>query len=73
MNTEWHDVAPISFMLPKVNSKDKVDRLRQAYLDYKPLTNDSKSAENLGKLYGDAITGFPVHRLVVTTLIKTFV
>nr|WNK22296.1 carboxylesterase 21 [Athetis lepigone] len=63
MNAEWARIAPISFILPRNESSDKLARLRQAYLGDKPLVNDTANADGLGKLYGDSITGFPVHRM----------
>ncbi|XP_052749450.1 juvenile hormone esterase-like isoform X2 [Galleria mellonella] len=63
MNEEWERIAPISFMLPPENSSVAVSRLKQAYLGGKKLVKDDASAQGLGKLYGDAITGFPTHRM----------
>ncbi|XP_037303219.1 esterase FE4 [Manduca sexta] len=63
MDKEWDRIAPISFILPKDNSTTKAQRLRTAYLNDKKLSNDSFTADGLGKLYGDAITAFPVHRM----------
>ncbi|KAJ8708869.1 hypothetical protein PYW08_010251 [Mythimna loreyi] len=63
MNSNWSYVAPISFSLPRNESLDKLTRLRLPYLGDRPLVNDSASAAALGHLYGDAITGFPVHRM----------
>ncbi|XP_013168926.1 PREDICTED: esterase E4-like [Papilio xuthus] len=62
-NNEWETVAPISFVLPRDNVSAQVTRLRQVYLGNRPLANDAESASRLGKLYADAIVGFPVHRL----------
>ncbi|KAM3957233.1 carboxylic ester hydrolase-like [Aphomia sociella] len=63
MNDEWERVAPISFMLPPVNRLEATRRLKEAYLGNRKLLNDDASARALGKLYGDAVTGFPVHRM----------
>ncbi|KAJ8708517.1 hypothetical protein PYW07_010642 [Mythimna separata] len=63
MNANWTNIAPIAFSLPRTDSLDKLTRLRLSYLGEKPLKNDTASAAGLGQLYGDAITGFPVHRM----------
>ncbi|PZC73332.1 hypothetical protein B5X24_HaOG200180 [Helicoverpa armigera] len=63
MNAEWDRIAPISFILPRNESSDKLATLRKAYLGDSPLENNTASADGLGKLYGDSITGFPVHRV----------
>ncbi|XP_041971995.1 juvenile hormone esterase-like isoform X2 [Aricia agestis] len=63
MNEEWDRVAPIAFMLPTTNRNNAVRQLKQAYLHDKPLTNSTESADGLGKLYGDSVIGFSVHRL----------
>ncbi|RVE42264.1 hypothetical protein evm_013072 [Chilo suppressalis] len=63
MNAEWERIAPVSFLLPPEKSTEAANRLKQAYLDGKPLTNDSVTADGLGKLYGDSVIGFGVHRL----------
>lgn len=62
MNEQWERIAPISFMLPPEHAAVASRRLREAYLHDKPLTNSSKSADGLGKLYSDGIIGFAVHR-----------
>lgn len=62
MNEEWDRVAPIAFMLPPANQKNAVKSLKQAYLKDKPLVNNEETADGLGKLYGDSIIGFSVHR-----------
>ncbi|XP_059056097.1 juvenile hormone esterase-like [Achroia grisella] len=63
MNEEWERIAPVSFMLPPGNSSAAVRRLKETYLGDRKLVNDEATADGLGKLYGDAITGFPVHRM----------
>ncbi|KAM3957249.1 juvenile hormone esterase-like [Aphomia sociella] len=63
MNNEWERIAPIAFMLPSENSSETVNRLKKEYLGDKTLVNDEASAKALGKLYGDSIIGFPVHRM----------
>ncbi|XP_045540267.1 esterase E4 [Papilio machaon] len=62
-NNDWEKVAPISFILPRDNVSEQLTRLRQVYLRDRPLANDAESASQLGRLYADAIVGFPVHRL----------
>lgn len=59
MESEWARIAPIAFYLQ--DSHTAAAALRTAYLDDKPLRNDSFTAENLGKLYSDAIIGFGAH------------
>uniref|UniRef100_A0A2A4K1B6 Carboxylesterase type B domain-containing protein n=2 Tax=Heliothis virescens TaxID=7102 RepID=A0A2A4K1B6_HELVI len=63
MNAEWNRIAPISFILPRNESSDRLATLRKAYLGDGRLENSTASADGLGKLYGDSITGFPVHRM----------
>ncbi|KAJ0171719.1 hypothetical protein K1T71_012482 [Dendrolimus kikuchii] len=64
MNEDWDQIAPLSFLLPKPTSKNITDKLREVYLKNKPLkVNESESEKNLGRLYGDSIIGFGVHRL----------
>ncbi|CAH0598149.1 unnamed protein product [Chrysodeixis includens] len=63
MNSEWDRVAPISFILPRNETSDRLAKVKQAYLGGKTLSNDETSARGLGQLYGDSITGFSVHRL----------
>ncbi|CAH0598148.1 unnamed protein product [Chrysodeixis includens] len=63
MNEEWETVAPISFLLPPENRSAAVARLREVYLQNKPLANDAQSEKALGRLYGDSVIGFGVHRL----------
>ncbi|XP_026735556.1 venom carboxylesterase-6-like isoform X2 [Trichoplusia ni] len=63
MNSEWNRIAPISFILPRNETSDRLARIKQAYLGGHKLVNDETSTRGLGKLYGDSITGFPVHRL----------
>ncbi|KAL0810671.1 hypothetical protein ABMA28_010004 [Loxostege sticticalis] len=63
MDKEWDRIAPISFLLPKEQAKEKAQRLRQEFLAGRKLTNDSFTADGLGKLYGDALIGFGAHRL----------
>lgn len=65
LDAEWEVYAPINFQLPK----DKYavasgNRLREAYLGNKPLANDKKTLDGLGKLYADAFIGFGVHKMV---------
>lgn len=64
MNTQWENSAAISFDLPQANLHEAATALREAYFDDRPLANDDFSKKQLGKLYGDAIVGFPTHRLV---------
>ncbi|CAH0403288.1 unnamed protein product [Chilo suppressalis] len=63
MNANWERVAPISFQLPAENSSTVVAKLKEVYLNNKPLKADEESARALGKIYGDAIVGFPTHRM----------
>ncbi|XP_063834269.1 carboxylic ester hydrolase-like [Ostrinia nubilalis] len=63
MDKEWDRIAPISFILPKENAAEKAQKLRQEFLGGRQLVNDSFTADGLGKLYGDSIIGFGVHRL----------
>ncbi|CAH2057989.1 unnamed protein product, partial [Iphiclides podalirius] len=63
MNSEWERVAPISLQIPREGSAPIVERLRSFYFGDKPLRNDSATATALGRIYGDAIIGFPVHRM----------
>lgn len=63
MDKEWDRVAPISFILPRENATGPARALRRQYLRDRALLNDSTTADGLGKLYGDAITAFPVHRM----------
>lgn len=63
MNAEWSRIAPISFILPRNETKQRMSRLRQAYFGDRALINDTTTAENLGNIYADAITAFPVHRM----------
>nr|QEE13683.1 carboxylesterase 3 [Mythimna separata] len=63
MNEEWERVAPISFILPQENRAVAVKRLREFYLEGKKLVNDKKSEKALGRLYGDSVVGFNVHRM----------
>ncbi|CAK1589398.1 unnamed protein product [Parnassius mnemosyne] len=63
MNEEWEQVAPISLQVPREGAGPKVARLREAYLRDRVLRDDQPSAKALGDLYGDAIIGFPVHRM----------
>ncbi|CAB3225669.1 unnamed protein product [Arctia plantaginis] len=63
MNTEWDTVAPISFALPRNETHHRLAKLRQAYFGDAELAKDEKTADSLGKLYADAITSFPVHRM----------
>nr|AJN91195.1 carboxylesterase [Cnaphalocrocis medinalis] len=64
MNENWNRIAPISFQLPRENASIPAERLRQVYLGGRALVRgDVTSARGLGKLYGDSIVGFRVHRL----------
>lgn len=64
MNAEWDRLAPIAFILPKDKTAiPSANRLRQAFLDGKQLVNDTFTADGLGKLYGDSLIGFGVHRM----------
>ncbi|XP_048005125.1 juvenile hormone esterase-like isoform X2 [Leguminivora glycinivorella] len=63
MNSEWETIAPESFSLPEENSAAASHRLRQAYLDDKPIEDTPESSEALGKLYGDSWIGLNVHRM----------
>ncbi|XP_050554223.1 esterase E4-like isoform X1 [Spodoptera frugiperda] len=63
MNSEWDRIAPISFILPRNETSGRLAALRKAYFGDQPLGNDTATADALGKLYGDAITAFPVHRM----------
>ncbi|RVE42048.1 hypothetical protein evm_013306 [Chilo suppressalis] len=63
MNANWERIAPISFQLPAENSSMVVAKLKEVYLNNKPLKADEESARALGKIYGDAISGFPTHRM----------
>ncbi|KAL0860271.1 hypothetical protein ABMA27_009691 [Loxostege sticticalis] len=63
MNENWNTLAPISFMLPRAQNATAAQRLKEEYLKGKKLVNDTDTAIRLGKLYGDAITGFHVHRM----------
>ncbi|KAH9640886.1 hypothetical protein HF086_000791 [Spodoptera exigua] len=63
MNNEWDRIAPISFILPHNETSSRLATLRKAYLGDRLLNNDTTTADALGKLYGDAITAFPVHRM----------
>ncbi|CAD0205698.1 unnamed protein product [Chrysodeixis includens] len=63
MNEEWERIAPVSFLLPPENRSAAVARLREVYLQNKPLANDAQSEKALGRLYGDSVIGFGVHRL----------
>jgi hypothetical protein len=65
MNSQWDQIAPVSFLLPPEKSREAAGRLKQAFLDGKPLRNDSVIADGLGKLYGDSLIGFGAHRLVL--------
>nr|UZN46518.1 esterase CXE5 [Heliothis virescens] len=63
MNDDWERIAPISFILPQENRAAAVKRLREVYLKGNKLVNDSESAKALGRLYGDSVIGFGVHRM----------
>lgn len=62
MNEEWDKIAPISFMLPQENRAVAVKKLKEVYFKGKKLVNDTESEKALGRLYGDSIIGFGVHR-----------
>nr|AJN91193.1 carboxylesterase [Cnaphalocrocis medinalis] len=63
MDKEWDRIAPISFLLPKEQAKEKAGRLRDEFLGGRGLVNDTFTADGLGKLYGDSLIGFGAHRL----------
>ncbi|XP_026331184.1 venom carboxylesterase-6-like isoform X2 [Hyposmocoma kahamanoa] len=63
MNTHWESTAAISFDLPRRHLREAARALRGAYLADRDLANDDFSKKQLGTLYGDAIVGFPTHRM----------
>ncbi|XP_072946424.1 juvenile hormone esterase-like [Epargyreus clarus] len=62
MNDDWYRVAKIAFMLPE-DSRTAAYKIREAYFKGKPVVNDTVTTYSLGRLYGDAVTGFGAHRL----------
>ncbi|NP_001108339.1 integument esterase 1 precursor [Bombyx mori] len=64
LNNDWENIAPIYFSLPQENRTAAVRELRAQYLGDGPLRNDERSTRALGRLYGDSIIGFGVHRMV---------
>ncbi|XP_045519866.1 juvenile hormone esterase-like [Pieris brassicae] len=67
INSDWYRVSPIAFMLPSP-SNHAAAVLGEAYVGNQPLENNTEDAQNLGKLYGDAVIGFGVHRKVLLFL-----
>ncbi|CAK1547562.1 unnamed protein product [Leptosia nina] len=63
MNEEWSSIAPISFVLPRNNSTEATNRLREVY-QLQTLRNDSETARHLGRLYADALESFNIYRLM---------
>ena len=61
MNNNWDEIAPISFLLPR-NDTRSARTLRKIYLHDKPLKNNKESENNLGLLYQDAIESYQVHK-----------
>lgn len=49
-------------MLPQENRAVAVKKLKEVYFKGKKLVNDTESEKALGRLYGDSIIGFGVHR-----------
>lgn len=61
MNSEWERVAPLAFLLPAPSDR-AASVLRDFYLKNRTLSNKTEDARDLGRLYGDGVIGFGVHR-----------
>lgn len=61
MNNNWDEIAPISFLLPR-NDTRAARALRRVYLHDKLLENNKESEKNLGLLYQDGIESYQVHK-----------
>ncbi|GBP06296.1 Venom carboxylesterase-6 [Eumeta japonica] len=67
MNEKWAQKAQTSLELGRVNettAQKIATALRKYYLDDQPLTRNELSARRLGSAYADALTGYPMYRLV---------
>ncbi|XP_053601613.1 juvenile hormone esterase [Plodia interpunctella] len=60
-NADWRRLASVGFLLG--DHPTAAERLKAAYLNDKRLENNAAIADGLGKLYGDSLIGFGVHRM----------
>ncbi|CAK1547561.1 unnamed protein product [Leptosia nina] len=62
INSDWYSVSRSAFLLPEP-SDHAADVLREFYFKNRTLGNNTRDGQDLGKLYGDGVIGFGVHRL----------
>nr|BAC22502.1 putative pheromone-degrading enzyme [Antheraea polyphemus] len=63
MNDDWETAARVSFLLPEKNIRAAANKLKEVYLEGKPVAKDNRTIQGVGGLYRDSITSLGVHRM----------